>query len=69
MPTPRRPCGGHRAGDRVLFEADEEHWHVAALHRLMMHLAINESDDQHDIVHWLQPVTDDEYATTPASHD
>ena len=33
--------------------------------RLMAHLAINEGDDQNDVVHWLAPVTDDEYATAP----
>ena len=38
-------------GDRVLFEADDEHWHGAAPNRLMVHLAINEGDDQHDVVH------------------
>ena len=54
-----------RPGDRVLFEADEEHWHGAAPNRLMVHLAINEGDDQHDVVHWLEPVTDDEYAAAP----
>ena len=54
-----------RPGDRVLFEADEEHWHGAAPNRLMVHLAINEADDQHDVVHWLQPVTDNEYAAAP----
>ena len=54
-----------RPGDRVLFEADEEHWHGATPNRLMVHLAINEGDDQHDVVQWLAPVTDDEYATAP----
>ncbi|MEV4640663.1 cupin domain-containing protein [Actinoplanes sp. NPDC049548] len=54
-----------RPGDRVLFEADEEHWHGAAPDRLMVHLAINEADDQHDVVHWLAPVTDAEYAAAP----
>ena len=44
-----------RPGDRVLFEADEEHWHGAAPNRLMVHLAINEGDDEHDVVHWLSP--------------
>lgn len=24
----------------------------------MVHLAINEGDDNHDVVHWLNPVTD-----------
>jgi quercetin dioxygenase-like cupin family protein len=56
-----------RSGDRVLFEADEEHWHGAAPNRLMVHVAINEGDDQHDVVHWLEPVTDDDYAAVPGS--
>jgi quercetin dioxygenase-like cupin family protein len=54
-----------RPGDRVLFEADEEHWHGAAPNRLMVHLAINEGDEEHDVVHWLAPVTDQEYAAAP----
>ena len=54
-----------RPGDRVLFEADEEHWHGAAPNRLMVHLALNEADDDHAVVHWLMPVTDDEYAAAP----
>lgn len=54
-----------RPGDRVLFEADEEHWHGASPTRLMTHLAINETDDEHDTVHWLEPVTDEEYFQTP----
>lgn len=33
----------------------------------MVHLAINEGDDDHDVVHSLNPVTDEEYATTPAT--
>ena len=56
-----------RPGDRVLFEAGEEHWHGAAPDRLMVHLAINEGDADHDVVHWLTPVTDDEYAATPTT--
>ena len=55
-----------RPGDRVLFEADEEHWHGAAPNRLMVHLAINEADAEHAVVHWLTPVTDEEYAAAPA---
>jgi quercetin dioxygenase-like cupin family protein len=56
-----------RPGDRVLFEADEEHWHGAAPHRLMVHLAINEGDDDHAVVDWLEPVSDEEYTATPAT--
>lgn len=50
-----------RPGDRVLFEADEEHWHGAAPDRLMVHLAVNEGDADHAVVHWGEPVTDEEY--------
>jgi quercetin dioxygenase-like cupin family protein len=49
-------------GDRVLFEAAEEHWHGAAPNRLMVHLAINEADAGHDVVQWLDPVADGKYA-------
>ena len=58
-----------RPGDRVLFEADEEHWHGATPHRLMVHLAINEADHDHDVVHWLTPVTHEEYAAAPEPHE
>ncbi|GAC68466.1 (R)-mandelonitrile lyase [Gordonia soli] len=54
-----------RPGDRVLFEADEEHWHGASPNRLMVHLAINEADDDNAAVEWLDPVTDEEYAQSP----
>lgn len=53
-----------RPGGRVLFEADEQHWHGAASNRLMVHLAINETDDHHDVAHWLEPVSDAEYTAT-----
>ena len=55
-----------RPGDRVFFEPDEEHWHGAAPNRLMVHLAMNEGDAAHDVVHWLDPVSDEEYAAVPA---
>jgi quercetin dioxygenase-like cupin family protein len=68
---PRQRRGGPvaviRPGDRVLFEADEEHGHGAATNRLMVHLAINEADADHDAVHWLTPVGDEEYGATPAA--
>lgn len=54
-----------RPGDRVLFEADDEHWHGAAPNRLMVHVAINEGDEDHAVVHWMTPVTDEEYAAAP----
>jgi hypothetical protein len=31
----------------------------------MVHLALNEVDDEHVAVHWGEQVTDDEYNATP----
>ena len=50
-----------RPGDRVLFEPDEDHWHGATPNRLMVHLALNEVDDEHPAAHWGEHVTDAEY--------
>ena len=47
-----------RAGDVVFFEPGEEHWHGATSGSYMLHLAI--SLGGHD---WLDPVTDEEYAS------
>jgi len=30
-----------------------------------VHVAINEADDDHDVVQWLAPVTEKEYAAAP----
>jgi quercetin dioxygenase-like cupin family protein len=54
-----------RPGDRVFFEPDEDHWHGAAPTRFMVHLALNEADDEHPAVHWGSQVTDAEYAAGP----
>lgn len=50
-----------RPGDRVCIQPDEEHWHGATPARLMVHLALNEVDDQHPPAHWGQHVTDADY--------
>jgi quercetin dioxygenase-like cupin family protein len=50
-----------RPGDRVFFEADEEHWHGATPDRFMAHLAMQEADDNGVTVNWGQHVTDEEY--------
>jgi quercetin dioxygenase-like cupin family protein len=55
-----------RPGDRVSFEPDENHWHGAAASRFMVHLALNEVDDEHVAAHWGEKVTDEEYAAAPA---
>jgi quercetin dioxygenase-like cupin family protein len=52
-----------RPGDRVSITPDEEHWHGATPDRLMVHLALNETDDQHPAAHWGDHVTDTEYHT------
>lgn len=51
-----------RPGDRVWIEPDEEHWHGAVAGRLMVHLALNEVDDEHPAARWGEHVTDEEYA-------
>lgn len=50
-----------RPGDRVAIEPDEEHWHGATPTRLMVHLALNEVDDDHVAAEWGPHVTDAEY--------
>ena len=54
-------------GDRVLFEPDEDHWHGAAPNRFMVHLALNEVDDDHTAANWGDKVTDDEYSAAPTT--
>jgi quercetin dioxygenase-like cupin family protein len=54
-----------RPGDRVRIEPDEEHWHGATPTRLMVHLALNEVDEEHPSAHWGDHVTDDEYTAGP----
>ncbi len=59
------PIEAIRPGDRVFFEPDEEHWHGAAPGRFMVHIALNEADDDHVAAHWGEHVTDDEYGAAP----
>jgi quercetin dioxygenase-like cupin family protein len=56
-----------RAGDRVFFEPDEDHWHGAAPNRFMIHLAVNEVDAEHPLASWGDKVTAEEYTTSPGS--
>jgi quercetin dioxygenase-like cupin family protein len=60
-----------RPGDRVYIQPDEEHWHGATPTRLMVHLALNEVDDEHVAANWGEHVRDDEYnvASTGASQE
>ena len=56
-----------RPGDRVFFEAGENHWHGAAPTRLMVHLAIQETDESGSPVTWGEPVSDAQYGAEPAA--
>jgi quercetin dioxygenase-like cupin family protein len=56
-----------RAGDRVFFEPDEDHWHGATPNRFMVHLALNEVDYEHVAAEWGDKVSDEEYAAAPAA--
>jgi quercetin dioxygenase-like cupin family protein len=55
-----------RPGDRVYIDPDEEHWHGATAIRLMVHIALNEVDEEHVAAHWGEHVTDEEYAAAPS---
>jgi quercetin dioxygenase-like cupin family protein len=50
-----------RPGDVVYIEPGEEHWHGATPDRFMAHVAIQEADQNGDVVTWLDHVTDSEY--------
>lgn len=52
-------------GDRVFFEAGEDHWHGATSDRFMTHLAIVQVDDAGKIAEWGEHVTDEEYHAAP----
>ena len=54
-----------RPGDRVFFEPGEEHWHGAAPTRFMTHIAMQQADEDGNVVAWGEHVTDDEYAQAP----
>lgn len=49
-------------GDVVWIAPGEIHWHGAAPGRSLVHLALQEADDQGSAVEWLEPVTDQQYS-------
>jgi quercetin dioxygenase-like cupin family protein len=51
-----------RPGDVVYFEPNENHWHGATKNRFMAHIAMQEADDQGQVVTWGKHVSDKEYA-------
>jgi quercetin dioxygenase-like cupin family protein len=56
-----------RPGDRVFFEPGENHWHGAAPDRFMVHIGMQQNDENGVPVTWDEHVTDEQYAATPAS--
>jgi quercetin dioxygenase-like cupin family protein len=55
-----------RPGDRVFFEAGENHWHGAAANRFMIHIAMHQVDEQGNAVTWGEHVTEEQYGAAPA---
>ena len=56
-----------RPGDRVFFEPGEEHWHGAAAARMMIHVAMQQPDEDGNVASWGEHVTDEEYQASPAT--
>jgi quercetin dioxygenase-like cupin family protein len=54
------PIEAIHPGDIVWFEPDEKHWHGAAPHCAMTHIAIAEMKDG-KAVEWMDKVTDEQY--------
>jgi quercetin dioxygenase-like cupin family protein len=55
-----------RPGDRVFFEPGETHWHGASPNRFMTHIAMQQADEQGNVVSWGEHVSDEEYGAPPA---
>ena len=66
LPARRRTGQEIRPGDRVFFEPGENHWHGAAPNRFMTHIAIQEADENGPVT-WGDPVSDADYAASPAT--
>ena len=65
MPAPGRFFEVIRPGDRVCSRATNTTARRRP-NRRTVHMAINEGDEDHDVLRWLKPVTDEEYAAAPA---
>ncbi len=49
-------------GDVVQCPPGVKHWHGAAPDTAMTHVSICQSDDNGNVVEWMEPVTDEQYA-------
>jgi quercetin dioxygenase-like cupin family protein len=54
-------------GDTVVIPADARHWHGSAPGHLFSHLALSEVTETGEGTVWLEPVSDADYAKTPAA--
>jgi quercetin dioxygenase-like cupin family protein len=54
-----------RPGDRVFFEPGENHWHGAAPNRFMVHIAMQQIDENGSPVTWGEHVSDAQYDAAP----
>ncbi|MGK4189015.1 cupin domain-containing protein [Kocuria koreensis] len=55
-----------RPGDVAVIEPGERHWHGATPERFMAHVAMQEADENGEVVTWQEPVADTDYTQTPA---
>ena len=67
-PRERRPQE-IRPGDVIYIEPGEEHWHGATADRFMAHLAIQEADENGEVVTWGDHVTETEYLGQTANEE
>jgi quercetin dioxygenase-like cupin family protein len=54
-----------RPGDSVFFEPGEDHWHGATPTRFMAHVAMQQADEDGNVVVWGDHVTEEEYGRCP----
>lgn len=55
-------CVQYYSAHGVDIEPGAEHWHGATAERFMAHVAMQEADDQGQVVTWLDHVSDEEYS-------
>src|SRR3954449_3818721 len=60
------PVEAIRPGGRGFVEPGEVHWHGAVPDRFMVHLALQQVDDQGSAVAWGEHVSDADYGAEPA---
>lgn len=54
-----------RPGDVVWFPPNVRHWHGGAPDEAMSHVAMQEADENGTTIHWLEPVSDEDYGAAP----